>query len=141
MSCPRLPLLPSPSMTMVLTAVILLPPPTAAAASLTICCSGVARVQPPASAVVMRTSHVMRLIQNSSASGGGGILHAKQRKIDGIRHRLIAGIARVQVVPRLVLGEKFRRLIRIPDSRVEVDDAVVFLARTNPLVERRPFRL
>src|SRR6266550_6655318 len=141
MSCPRLPFDPSPSMTMVLTALILSPPPTAAAASLMICCSGGACVQPLNAAAVMRTSRVMRFIENSLASRGNGIFHPEQRKVDGIGHRLISGVARMQIVARLVLREKFRRLIRIPDGRVEVDDPVVFLACPNPLVERRSFGL
>src|SRR2546430_1534766 len=102
-SCPRLPLVPPPSMTRVFTARILSRPPSAAAASLTICCSGVACVQPPVIPVIpvinvataIDETHGLRFIQTSSSGSGDAVLHAEQRKVDGIGHRLIAGVARV----------------------------------------------
>src|SRR5687768_879031 len=42
----------------------------------------------------------------------------------------------MQVVARIVRGQKFRRLTGIPRGGVEIDDAVVLLAGTNPFVHR-----
>src|SRR5437773_4455955 len=62
MSWPRLPLVPVPSITSVLTARIRSRPPSAAAASLIICCSGVACEQAVNAAAANNASHVVRFI-------------------------------------------------------------------------------
>src|SRR5438445_9334175 len=61
MSWPRLPLVPVPSITSVLTARIRSRPPSAAAASLIICCSGVACVH-AVNAAANNASQVVRFI-------------------------------------------------------------------------------
>jgi hypothetical protein len=40
------------------------------------------------------------------------------------------------MIARVILRQELGRLLRIANNGVEVDDAVVLLARTNPLVER-----
>src|SRR5687767_9673341 len=60
----------------------------------------------------------------------------EQREIDRLRHRLVPGVAGMQVIAGIVEREEPRRMARVARGRVEVDDAVVGPAGTNPLIQR-----
>src|SRR2546423_12223620 len=64
----------------------------------------------------------------------------EEREIDRVPHRLIAGVARMEVVARIVLAEELLWIAGIARGIVEIDDAVVALAVPNPLVERLALR-
>ena len=66
----------------------------------------------------------------------GRLRKSKQPEVNGVRHRFVASRVQVQVVSWIVLGECLRRVIRVTDRRVEIEDRVVGLAGSNPLVER-----
>mgnify|MGYP006210008913 CR=1 FL=1 len=61
-------------------------------------------------------------------------LSRKDRQIDRIRHLLVSGVVRVQVVARIVRGKEAARLRRIARSEVEVDHRVERAGRADPLV-------
>src|SRR5262249_1975579 len=52
----------------------------------------------------------------------------EQTQVDRVGHRLVAGIARMQVVARVVGREKLLRIARIARRLVEIDHAVVRLS-------------
>ena len=66
---------------------------------------------------------------------------SEQLQIHSFAHRLVAGIARVQVIAGVVRRQELRRRRRIARGLVEVDHGVVGLARADPLVERLTFGL
>ena len=60
----------------------------------------------------------------------------EQREVDRVGHRLLPGVAGVEMIARLVLRQESRRMTRVARRLVEVDDAVVGAAGSNPLVQR-----
>jgi hypothetical protein len=57
-------------------------------------------------------------------------------EVDGIRHRLVAGVVWVQVVTAVVGGQQMQGVGWVADGLVEVDDAVEGAARADPVVDR-----
>src|SRR5262245_47948013 len=78
------------------------------------------------------------VLPSSTRTGTG---RRERREIDGVRHRLVSGVVGMQPVAGLEILAEFRGLFRIAHHRVEVDDAVVFTAGPDPLVEFLPPRL
>src|SRR5882762_4927658 len=65
----------------------------------------------------------------------------KQLQIDGLAHRLVAGIVWMKVVAAVVGGGNRARMSRIRDDAVEVDEAVEGAARAYPVVHGQAFGL
>src|SRR5262249_31381305 len=65
----------------------------------------------------------------------------KDREIDRVGHRLVAGIAGMQMVARVVLLLHLGRIARITRRGVEVDDPVEHTAASNPRIHGSAFRL
>src|SRR5438034_4679556 len=59
----------------------------------------------------------------------------EQREVDRLAHRLVPGVAWVQVIAGVERRAEGAGLRRIARGRVEVDHAVVGLARADPLVD------
>ena len=72
------------------------------------------------------------------ADGRGGV---EQGQVDGVRHRLVAGVGRVQPVAAVQVPPEPRRLLGVAHRGVEVDDPVVGAARADPRVESLPLGL
>src|SRR3954453_11837931 len=69
------------------------------------------------------------------------LLHPEQPQVDRLRHRLVAGVVRVEVVALVELGADVFRVGRVAVERVEVDHPVEGAAGADPLVDRGPLRL
>src|SRR5919204_5526360 len=59
----------------------------------------------------------------------------EEREIDRLSHRLVSGVARVQVVAGIVRLEKLLGIVRVARRLVEIDDAIVGVPGPNPLVQ------
>ena len=70
----------------------------------------------------------------------GGLADLEQGEVDRVRHRLVPGVARVQVIARIVRGQEFLRIARIARDLVEIDHRVVGVAGPNPAVDGLPLR-
>src|SRR6185436_17170458 len=46
----------------------------------------------------------------------------QHREIDRLAHRLVAGVVGVQVIARVVLRQKLRRVRRVASGGIEIDD-------------------
>ena len=64
----------------------------------------------------------------------------EERQVDGVRHRLVAGVVRMQPVVGMQVRPEPRRVLRVADRGGEVDHAVVGAAGTDPVVQRLPLR-
>src|SRR5262245_15085416 len=62
-------------------------------------------------------------------------------ELDGISHRRIAKIVRVEMVSTVQSGENAGRHPWVTRGRVEVDHRVVLLARSYPVIDRLTLRL
>src|SRR3989442_9002618 len=60
---------------------------------------------------------------------------------DRIGHRLLPGIARMQVFPAVVGGQHACGMRRVADGGVEIDDPVIGVCRADPMVHRLPLYL
>src|SRR6476469_1345771 len=63
------------------------------------------------------------------------------RQIDRVRHGLVAGVTRMEVVAAVIGGEQRLRVGRVAGDPVEVDDRVELAARADPRVHRDAGRL
>ena len=68
-------------------------------------------------------------------------LGVEEREVDGARHRLVAGVVRMQPVVGVEIGPELRRGIRVADGDVEVEDGIVLAAGPDPGVHRLPLGL
>src|SRR6202040_1126428 len=60
---------------------------------------------------------------------------------DRIGHRLLPGIARMQVVPAVIGRQHARGMSRVADGGVEIDDPVIGVGRADPMVHGLPLDL
>jgi hypothetical protein len=56
----------------------------------------------------------------------------EQVEIDGVGHRRVAGVARMQMVAGIERGEELFRLVGIPRHTIEIDHGIVGVARADP---------
>src|SRR5262245_32083723 len=65
----------------------------------------------------------------------------EQAEVNRITHRLVAGVAGMEKVSRVILLLKLRRRVGVADSGVEIDHAVVGFAVSDPVVDGLPLLL
>lgn len=65
----------------------------------------------------------------------------KQGQVDSLGHGLVPGRVQVQVVARVVLGVELRRIGRVPDGGIEVDNSIEPTTALDPLVDAQALGL
>src|SRR6185312_10995217 len=63
---------------------------------------------------------------------------SENRQVEGIRHSLIAGIIRMNMIDGIEVGANVHRALRIPNHGIEVHDRIESFTRSNPLIHRCP---
>ena len=75
-----------------------------------------------------------------STHTSGGCRHwLEEIEVDGVGHRFVSGIVRMQVIARIVGGDELLRVAGIARHLVEIDDARRRPGGPNPLVDRDRF--
>src|SRR5258708_23450444 len=86
-----------------------------------------------------RTIFTFQLARAVTSGSPRGCRSPEQSEVDGLSHRLVPGVAWMEMIPRIARGEKAVWLSGVSRGRFEIDHSIEHSAGPDPLIHRAPF--